>query len=1055
MRAGRAREQRVASQPSRQGPRRYHAAVTSTQHAQPLQPRAHTRHAARRAALRAPPAQAARAEARPMAPAETPTARSASQQSSPISEPPSQTPSVQAPTVTQPSPARPIGPALPPELVVSVEAAHIAIAGERPAADALALVPAQPDYAAAAREQLERRMGGRFDYASLRFNARSSAANALAAAQRCQRGAGTLVPVVPTRALPSWHSEPALEDMEVFAAACAQEVSMRAQDLLPEAAAAASEPPPERALARSTGATRNDRLRALADARSSLSKSTPATGAKDALPSSAERARHAHAAHPLAYTRPAVSDGDTALRERGNVQSARPPAAAQNTTAQQLASRSKPADPGKKPEVAFGRRVSSEVAVGRKKAASSSSGPAPKRHARAAAESPRDRPEATANAPHVAQDYGARTEVPYAETEPSSRAVHSCSHMRPPLEQATCSSEGGRWPVDPYSHMRGAAAEAPALMRPGCNAPSQPPEQQALLQQQQPQQAQSCGHELQHALQQLLQPPVPQPPPAGAGTDAVTSDALIAILHGLTAVIRSKDAPAPAAQTAQPRAQTLAGPAVSSDDDLAPFSVVPGHANAGLEVHDTRSLPSSSDTFASPSLRDHAAPQSRAVDLGARVQQSVSSTSCSPSSQAQQGSNAAAVERSAQTSARVGSERARAPPFHAVQPASEMQDAATSFGTQAKSCTGEHTCTADDGAGPDELAGVNVGMPDLAISVVQRHTAADAAASDTHMEQLQQAVVRAAAVTPPQARQESVTAPAPEAAPAAPASHTYETRQLAHSIAAAHDSSDDAIRSGRSPIFHHESKQCANVHPPLGPLPSANAPTRRFLAIHDLSSPGSAAGDVAQAMGSSPQAQYRAEQFHALEAMLRNDTSLPRVSDASGAASNADVQRASQRTDAHGTLSAAQETVQGRAGDELGAALQRKLVEHLDARRAGAPAAEHDGWALDVARPLGSAPTADGGALLRESDATEDGDVSLRGRAGGESFLAGAGAGESRPLFGRLRKTYAGVSLSHTCKLDAVEPTPSSSHTQSVVCVEQPESTDCKRICVLDGLAMR
>ena len=290
------------------------------------------------------------------------------------------------------------------------------------------------------------------------------------------------------------------------------------------------------------------------------------------------------------------------------------------------------------------------------------------------------------------------------------------------------------------------------------------------------------------------------------------------------------------------------------------------------------------------------------------------------------------------------------------------------------------------------------------------------------MEQLQQAVARAAAVTSPQARQESVAAPAPDAAQAAPASHVYGTRQLAQSIAAAHDSSGDANISAPSPSSHHEFMECANVHPLMGPLPSANAPTRRFLAIHDISSPGSGADDDAQVTGSSPQAQYRAEQFHALEAMLRNDTSLPRVSDASGASSDAHVPRASQRTDAQGTLSAAQDPAPGRAGDELGAALQRKLVEHLDARRAGAPAAEHGGGALDDARPFpnGSRTTADGSAHLRESDVKDDGDASLRGGADGASCLAAADAGVSRPLSGRLRKTYAGASrhdLMSTCSM--------------------------------------
>jgi hypothetical protein len=166
---------------------------------------------------------------------------------------------------------------LPETLAASVCAAQKAVLHPRPSLNP-SNIPEQPDFVAAARAALHKHISIRLDYAAFKHRVRAETSEALAAAERCRRGWTSLMPVVPTSALPSWHSVPALEDVEVFAAACAQEVSLRAQEIILQASAGATVPA---LLAEGTAAlsksapqprlSRNSRLHALAAERQGLS----------------------------------------------------------------------------------------------------------------------------------------------------------------------------------------------------------------------------------------------------------------------------------------------------------------------------------------------------------------------------------------------------------------------------------------------------------------------------------------------------------------------------------------------------------------------------------------------------------------------------------------------------------------------------------------------------------------------------------------------------------------------------------------------------------------
>ena len=420
-----------------------------------------------------------------------------------------------------PTAVLPLRPELPPELAASIKVAEAAVSGEELSAAAFALIPAQPDFAALARDKLQEQLGGAVDYASLRFSVRAAAGDAIALAQRCQRGATNAAPVVPSRVLPAWHSPQALEDIEVFSAACAQEVSLRSQDLLVDAAAAAGEPEAgnSNALAKTAGTARNERLHALAALRGGLARTAPTAHAaqvvKDAMPQSAAapRGRDHHAHSRSASASPARK---SVLHDRSNVRvhRARP---APPAPARAIAVRGRAEESVKKPEVAFGRRVHSEAAVGRKKPANRDvSGPAPKRRAHSKEASAAGLQEAQA-------EDAAHTHAHEATSSPAAhQAVHEWSHIWPPA-----GAEGGT-PAHPWSHMRAGAPGTPPQM-PGSHVPQLA---QALP-------AQQSRHRPAQAVQTDPLPPTK--------TDAEsTSEALVAILHGLTAVVKSQG-PAPAA----------------------------------------------------------------------------------------------------------------------------------------------------------------------------------------------------------------------------------------------------------------------------------------------------------------------------------------------------------------------------------------------------------------------------------------------------------------------------------------------------------------------------
>ena len=315
---------------------------------------------------------------------------------------------------------------------------------------------------------------------------------------------------------------------------------MRSHDLLSEAAAAAAGPPTKQ-VAKSTAPlpSRNERLRALASARAGLAKTTPpasVTAVQDAdePAQQAEAAGRQPQAQRLAQTAaPSYRVSGSSAREKAlRTAPLRPRETAVNSTMQAPATRRQPAaDPSKKPAVAFGRRVEGDVALERKQAAGSRPAPAAKRRAQAA--STAAEPAAAAHVSNAAQAQAGRT----------GRHVHSQSHMRPAVPPSAGSLQH-TYAVHANSHLRieGPGDEAPAstahaVPNPAAGGSARAPFSVAAGAA--PASSAEAGDQ-----QQSGMPATGPTQNTTPRTDPITSEALIAILHGLTAVLQKTEAAA-------------------------------------------------------------------------------------------------------------------------------------------------------------------------------------------------------------------------------------------------------------------------------------------------------------------------------------------------------------------------------------------------------------------------------------------------------------------------------------------------------------------------------
>jgi hypothetical protein len=894
-----------------------------------------------------------------------------------------------------------------------VEAAKAAIAVKCATQETLALVPAQPDYAAAAREELSKRMGSTFDYVSIRYSAQCLASDALAAAYRCQSGAGKMVPFVPTRVLPSWHSAPALDDMDVFAAACAQEVSMRAQDVVADAAAAATDAP-EKPLARTTGpgAGRNERLRALASARAGLSKTTPPA----AISATAEE-NHAREAPSARREGCQPVGGGHVLCDGGSSQvraarSALAPAA-------HVAPVRKPANPAKKPAVAFGRRVNGESLVGRKKAGPSSSAPAAKRRAHAQSDYSTG-PSIAAPMPTPAPDAAAQ------QAHAHVRKVHEHSHMRPPAGEPAQGEVAQGWPVHQFSHMR---IEGPGW-------PSPP-----------------AGVAAQSGIPQVAPPALPGSP------DAVTGEALVAILHGLTAVLQSKGTAnetgvnADAVQRMTPQASDRASGASASlahhavELAAGPFSAHEQHVdNHALKTSAPdgvvpRSQPESAARRVPAPERPGDASTSAGWGADDRTADSSSSdggsgSDCSLSSTGQDkraastaqaaASDAVACEQTSNAAMSAAHLRSAVVPAKGLAAGAGASDMLAPISDHEPDTTRvdlELTAAQQLGdVGNAEVPGLGL-LGNANTSPQQPRSAAEEVLQHLVFSQPRRPLApQLQGTTAEHAAPCHVGVQAGSATPLDPPEPYYRPHHSAQHMARVR------VEKGDQALPAAPNAQAPPVPPFPAPLPVGPA-DRHFLSVRslsDLDGPAPTWPAGAPGEGLSEQAQCRLEQFHALEQMLRSDlavcgsavarAALTGGRDTKAAADGAPTQPFMQ-TSSHPSQHAAHPSDSLGDSEAVGALLQQRLLEQLQLRHVASSGQAAQAGA-DAASPYGAAgqTLSAVGTQLGEAGGSESAD-GLRADKAPEADAATATA--PRALSSRLRKTYAGALDSDLVSMNA------------------------------------
>lgn len=508
----------------------------------------------------------------------------------------------------QPSPVPlqcPVNPPLQPPLQAMVDAARAALLPEPPTHTPPALGPPQPDYQAQAKEQLAQALGTRVDYSKVKCTARAAAAEAHAVVQSFKRAASATVPPMPTSALPSWHSMEAMEDLSVFAAACAHEVALRAAQIqhdVSEGRGIALSSSGKDAVGSSGALSAAKALQRLS-ARQAASKrrSAGARAAADAVEEAAEEeipaaqvpsnADEGRVPPPRKRSR---SAGPRARRSAPGPQPQRPPlrdgsntrAVAMSARAQAAFDRAVERRRGRPADVAFGRRVSGPAAGDEARprpAASGKSGSAAPAQGDAARSPPLPRPgdhRSTGydqSAPgqgdmHAGHQYwlagggGPSIEGP----------VHAHSHMRPHVPRhVDCMMEGGSWPVHEMSHMRGAPAHgmATAAANVGEVSSWHVPAGDA---------SQLGGQ--QYAAAGAVAQPAEVPQPQSSTTDV----ALVALLQGLTEMIRHNGLSPP---QRVPAASALPAPDAGANDDPSRHEGTSGpaaaaeHGNNQLQAH--------------------------------------------------------------------------------------------------------------------------------------------------------------------------------------------------------------------------------------------------------------------------------------------------------------------------------------------------------------------------------------------------------------------------------------------------------------------------------------
>lgn len=460
-------------------------------------------------------------------------------------------------------------PPLHPSLQAMVDTARAALLPEASAQAVVAFEPPQPDYTALARERLAESLGPAIDYTEVKCVVRSTAAAAQAAAVAFKRSSAAAALPAPTDMLTSWHSVEAMEDLSVFAAACAHEVALRAAQIQSDVMEGA--PAELCASWKSTNATGRSGALSAAKALQRLSARQAAGKRRPGMPAEAEDEAGGELPPKRGSAAAAAAENEARavqVRKRSRSAGARTRKSPQepvvaraplrdgsNTRAGALSARAQAAFDraverrrGRPADVAFGRRVSGapggedgaarprHTASGRPASATHGSTPPPATRSAAPAGTPADHAsegEAVPGRPHAT---GTQQRQSPSDRRPHAHggdaAVHAYSHMRPHVPaHVDHMMEGGSWPVHAHSHVRG-----PLPLSPGDWG--------------------ATGGGVRRGQGGAGSPPWPAPGGAGAGTGApavepvqgstTTDAALVALLQGLTEVVRQGASPAQA-----------------------------------------------------------------------------------------------------------------------------------------------------------------------------------------------------------------------------------------------------------------------------------------------------------------------------------------------------------------------------------------------------------------------------------------------------------------------------------------------------------------------------
>jgi hypothetical protein len=1005
-------------------PRRFHADVVSTV-AGP------TRHGKPTSRIATQNARAARVAAQPVL-RRAAAATSPSQPECSPEAPEAARPAC-APTHETPPP-----PTLPTALAASVNAARIAILAEQPMPHTLALAPPQPDYATTAREALAARIGGSFDYASMRFSVRAAASDMLAVAQRCKRGTGAIVPVVPSRALPSWHSAPALEDMEIFAAACAQEVSLRSQDVIEVAAVATAEGTTGTAVQKSAassapGLARSERLRALAGSRgknSAAAASGRASSDDRAQNGDVNKAATACRA-PDRVAAPAVGRPSRVLRDESNARPARDHTASlQPRLASRLAKASGPV-------VAFGRRVDGEDAASSRKKASTAA--------------------AVGTLKRSVQGRDAGSTPPQQHTvQTVAWPVHKRSHVRPAVNSEATADAGGShpWSVHSASHMRVEGPDTTAAT------------------------VVDDAHRGAPTSALHSHTDLPAAPQMGE-SDGITNEALVAILHGLTAVIRFKEtasarctepeygAPFEASRSKShwhsvPEAAPFPGMEHKVGCASSPASVSPPHSEPSLA--DRPSLPGSSSQTVPPELEPR---QCDRVTGGSEGGGAHTLDAAAPHPSAPASARSASASLSSELSV-VHMRPARpvgAPSMYGHRRMVAQSTCAPELTSSRSSSSSRRSSSKNNSGGPvrpsttylHHSATVVGGMPALGPS--QESSSCEdpllVAASSALVAQMQRAAMSCVAGVSPMHAPDTAAPVPPPAQKAAP------TFQHLH-----YDNTADT---------DPEQPPLLDLYQKLSAFPAPLSPTgatRQFLAVQPLSAPDAAPnwnrlGPLDMKGATSPE-RARVEQFQALEQMLQNDsvlasdytapdmplnsshlcgspTLLGSFAPTSGGADflyQCDIP-ADSAPESRAGLGAA---LQAEAGPvDEGLLLQRALLQQLHARQAGCSVATvTDGQPLQGHADSG--PVAEQTAVQAATDGAASA-VPVPVRQSEDSMAGGVGVIGEMPSAGVQPHARQEVAFPHVgaCAVEhTTEATATAPAARDAVCSVHTSSGDCE-----------